>query len=70
MSRYRFSSWSSAMTALPELLHHGEGVADRLRRQRAAHQEPDVERFGDLLVGGAQVEDLLDAVVDSVEAVL
>jgi hypothetical protein len=58
------------MAALPKLLHDGEGVADGLGCQRAAHQEPDIQGFGDLLVGRPQVEDLLDAVVDSVEAVL
>ena len=41
-----------------------------LGRQRAAHQQPDVERLRDLRLRRALVEDLLDAVVDSVEAVL
>ena len=45
-------------------------MADGLHGQRAAHQHADVERLRDLLIRGSQVEDLLDSVVDSVEAVL
>jgi hypothetical protein len=45
-------------------------VARRLRGERAAHQQADVERLGDLRFRCALVEDLLDAMVDSVKAVL
>ena len=45
-------------------------MADGLGRQRPPHEQPDVQRLADLHVRRALVEDLLDAVVDSVEAVL
>jgi len=40
-------------------------VPHGLGGQRPAHEEPDVQRLRDLRVRRAQVEDLLDAVVDS-----
>jgi hypothetical protein len=52
------------------LFEHRERVADGLDGERAAHQHADVQRLRDLGIRGALVEDLLDAVVDSVEAVL
>jgi hypothetical protein len=45
-------------------------VSDRLHRERASHQDADIQRLGDLGVRRALVEDLLDAVIDSVETVL
>jgi hypothetical protein len=45
-------------------------VADGFHRQRAAHEQSDVEGLGDFRLAGALVEDLLDPMIDSVEAVL
>ena len=41
-----------------------------LDRERPAHQDADVDGLGDLGVRRALVEDLLDSMIDSVEAVL
>jgi hypothetical protein len=45
-------------------------MAHRFGGERAPHQQSDVERLGDLGLGRALVEDLLDPMLDSVEAVL
>jgi hypothetical protein len=55
---------------LLELVHHAEGVTGGFGGQGAAHEQADVQGLGDLRVGRTQVEDLLDSVIDSVEAVL
>jgi hypothetical protein len=52
------------------LLDDRKRVSDRFHGQRTAHQHADVEGLGNLFVRRSQVEDLLDAVIDSVEAVL
>ena len=41
-------------------------MAHRLDRERPTHQQPHVHGFRQLRVGPTQVEDLLDAVLDSV----
>src|SRR6266478_425449 len=53
-----------------DLVHDGEGVADGFHADRPTHDGADIQRFRDLGVRRAQVEDLLHAVLDSVEAVL
>jgi hypothetical protein len=53
-----------------ELLEDRERVPDRFHGERTTHEHADVQRLGDLGVSGALVEDLLDAVIDSVEAIL
>ena len=45
-------------------------MAHRLRRQGATHRQADVQGLRQLGVGPAQVEDLLDTMVNSFEAVL
>ena len=45
-------------------------MAHGLDRERAAHQEPDIHGLCQLGIGPIQVEDLLDAMLDSVKAVL
>jgi hypothetical protein len=45
-------------------------MADRLHADRTSHDRADVERLGNLRVRATQVEDLLHAMLDSVEAVL
>lgn len=55
---------------LADLRQHLEGVAHRFGRQGSPHQQADVQRLRQLRVRPAQVEDLLDTMVNSVEAVL
>src|SRR5262249_41845888 len=55
-----------AAQLLPEL----ERVADHLERQAAAHVERDVERLGELGVGGPLEEDFLHAVLRSFPAIV
>jgi hypothetical protein len=55
---------------VPDLRRHFEGVPHRLGRQGATHQQTHVQGLRQLGVGPTQVEDLLDAMVNSVEAVL
>ncbi len=45
-------------------------MSHRLDRERPAHQQPHVHGFRQLRLGPTQVEDLLDAVLDSVETIL
>src|SRR3989337_1213796 len=62
--------WRSLCGSFLDGVHDGEGVADGLHADGASHDSADVERLRDLRVRRAQVEDLLHAVLDSVEAVL
>src|SRR5262245_47423587 len=62
---------SAAMSLTPlDLVHHLVRVTHRLHRQRTAHQERDVERLRDFFLARPEAEDLLDPMIDSVEAVL
>src|SRR6266511_2043696 len=56
--------------SFPDVVHDGKGVTYRLHADGASHDRADVERLGDFGFGRAQVEDLLHAVLDSVEAAL
>src|SRR5580765_719005 len=53
-----------------DVVHDREGMAYRLHADRTSHDRADVERLRDLRVRGTQVEDLLHAMLDSVETVL
>ncbi len=45
-------------------------MAHGFHRERPAHQQPHIHGFRQLRLGPIQVEDLLDSVLDSVEAIL
>ncbi len=45
-------------------------MAHGFHRERPAHQQPDIHGLRQLRLGPIQVEDLLDSVLDSVEAIL
>ena len=55
---------------LLDLFHHGKGMTNRLGGDRTGHQQSDVQGLGNLAKVRARVEDLLDPVLDSVEAIL
>jgi len=53
-----------------DLRQHLKGVAHRLRREGAAHQQSHIQGLRQLGVAATQVEDLLDAMLNSVKAIL